>query len=550
MPKGRIEVRVIYAAVILFFVAFLGVPLATLFVRAFSDGETANFTLLNFSQVFSHPDFLSSLTNSLFLSALAALITTSLAFVLACAVNMARLPQWLEKLVPIAIAIPALFPTITYGFAIIYTFGRQGLITEVLGGHQLFEIYGVNGLLLGYVIYTLPIAYLLIDNGFRYVDKRFFIVSRIMGDGGLKAFFKSIFIPLAGTLGAAFVQAFALSFADFGIPAAVAGNVQVLSRTLFDTMLGAVPSFEMGAVVAIAMLLPSIMSVLILTWLDRFNINYKKFSPISLSKSRFRDVSLSIYTITLLLLMLSIFAVVFIIPFVAQWPWDRSFSVEPIIATLTNAQYQIIATNSIMFAAITAAVGTVLTFFAALIARRGNMPKFFSGSIDTFAIATNSIPGMVLGVAFLLFFVDTPLQNTMAILVLCTLVHLFSTPFLMFSGAFSRMNKSWELTAELMGDSWFKTLRRIIVPNVLPTVFEVFGYLFIYTMVTLSGVIFLVSAHTTLFATRINQLAYFARFEEIFILSLIIFVLNLSMRILTRYGARKATARLHGSKVK
>ena len=51
-----------------------------------------------------------------------------------------------------------LLPTVTYGFAIIYTFGKQGLLTQILG-FQLFEnIYGFQGMWLGYTIYTLPIA--------------------------------------------------------------------------------------------------------------------------------------------------------------------------------------------------------------------------------------------------------------------------------------------------------------------------------------------------------------------------------------------------------
>ena len=41
-----------------------------------------------------------------------------------------------------------LLPTITYGFAIIYSFGRQGLLTQLFGV-QLFDIYGFNGLLFG-----------------------------------------------------------------------------------------------------------------------------------------------------------------------------------------------------------------------------------------------------------------------------------------------------------------------------------------------------------------------------------------------------------------
>ena len=73
-----------------------------------------------------------------------------------------------------------LIPTITYGFAIIYSFGKQGLLTQLFG-RQFFDIYGFNGLLMGYVIYTLPISFMLIHNTMGYIDKKFMIVSRLMG---------------------------------------------------------------------------------------------------------------------------------------------------------------------------------------------------------------------------------------------------------------------------------------------------------------------------------------------------------------------------------
>ncbi len=78
-----------------------------------------------------------------------------------------------------------LLPTITYGFAIIYSFGKQGLLTRLLG-RQFFDIYGFGGLLLGYVIYTLPVSFLLIHNTMGYIDKKYMVVSRIMGDSGIR----------------------------------------------------------------------------------------------------------------------------------------------------------------------------------------------------------------------------------------------------------------------------------------------------------------------------------------------------------------------------
>lgn len=96
--------------------------------------------------------------------------------------------------------LPMFLPTITYGFAIIYSFGKQGLITRLLG-HQIFNIYGFGGLLLGYVIYTVPVAFLLIHNTMGYVDKKTLVVSKAMGDGHLSTFWIAILRPLLGTVG-------------------------------------------------------------------------------------------------------------------------------------------------------------------------------------------------------------------------------------------------------------------------------------------------------------------------------------------------------------
>ena len=78
-------------------------------------------------------------------------------------IHYTNVPGGLKKFIRLAAVVPMLLPTITYGFAIIYSFGRQGFITGMIG-HQMFEIYGFYGLLLGYVIYTLPISFMLILN--------------------------------------------------------------------------------------------------------------------------------------------------------------------------------------------------------------------------------------------------------------------------------------------------------------------------------------------------------------------------------------------------
>ena len=146
--------------------------------------------------------------------------------------------------------------------------------------------------------------------------------------------------------------------------------------------------------------------------------------------------------------------------------------------------------------------------------------------IESIALVTNTIPGMVIGLAYLFCFSGTSLQNTFAILIICNMVHFFSTPYLMMKNSLSKMNASWETTAMLMGDNWAKTIVRVVTPNAMATLIEVFSYYFVNAMVTVSAVIFLAGTRTMVITTKIKELQYFNKYNEIFILSLLILFTN------------------------
>lgn len=75
----------------------------------------------------------------------------------------------------------------------------------------------------------------------------------------------------------------------------------------------------------------------------------------------------------------------------------------------------------------------------------------------------------------------------------------------------------------LMGDNWIKTIIRVVTPNALSTIISVFSYYFINAMVTISAVIFLAGARTMVITTKIKQLQYYNKYNEIFVLSLFLF---------------------------
>ena len=521
--KKNFEIKAIYWFIIVLFACFLVLPLGSLLIQAFQ--SQGNFSFANYIQVIGEKGFLTALQNSFLVSGLSALITTFLAFMMAYAIHYTNIPLLLKKFMKNMTMLPMLLPTITYGFAIIYSFGKQGLWTKVFG-HQLFDIYGISGLLLGYVIYTLPIAFMLIHNAMEYIDKKFIIVSKLMDDNSFKTFVITLLKPMLGTLAAAFIQAFFLSFTDFGIPASVGGQFEVVASVLYNQMLGSIPNFANGAVVAMIMLLPSVLSIALLHYLERYNIRYNKISTIEFKKNALRDVFWSLIGLMINVFVLAIFMVIFIVPFIQMWPYDMSLTLNHVEAVLMEPALIGVIENSLIVAILTAITGTLVVYGAALAVARSSIHPKLKKVIETIALVTNTVPGMVIGIAYLLIFSGSPIQNTFVIIIVCNIVHFFSSPYLMMKNSLMKMNAGYETTARLMGDSWFKTILRVVTPNALSSLLEVFSYYFINAMVTVSAVIFIAGARTMVMTTKIKELQHFAKFNEIFVLSIFIFIIN------------------------
>lgn len=522
--QGTLELKFIFLLLAIIFVIFLLFPMLMIAIQSLSSdqGMTTNF----YGEIFAKPGFGKALTNSIVVSSLSGVLTTILAFILAYAVNYTNIHKRIKKSIAALAVLPMFLPTITYGFAIIYSFGKQGLITMLLG-KQPFEIYGYSGLLIGYVIYTLPISFMLINNTMGYIDKKFMIVSRAMGDNQFRSFMTTVITPLLGTFAASFIQSFFLSFTDYGIPTSVGGNMDLIANMLYNEMLGSLPNFHTGSAVAVMMLLPSIISILLLTFLERYNIRYSKISTIEIPKNRARDSVFAGLSLLILVTVLLILAVIFIVPFAKSWPYALTPTLDHIKAALGDESLIGVYQNSLLAAILTAALGTLVVYGATLISARSRFSHSLGKILDSVALVTNTIPGMVLGVAFLLAFKGTQIQNTFFIIIICNIVHFFSSPYLMMKNSLEKLNASWESTAKLMGDSWFKTVVRIITPNTFTTLLEVFNYYFINAMVTVSAVIFIAGARTMVITTKIKELQHFADFNEIFVLSILILATNI-----------------------
>lgn len=526
MLKTNKIMKLIFLPILLFFLFFLIVPLLYMFWQSFKIGNVV--TIQNYIEALRNIEIREAFTNSFKVSFVASVITTILAFWLAYAVHFTTMHRHTKKLVQIGITLPMLLPTITYGFVLIYTFGNQGILTKLVG-QPLFTIYGYNGLVIGYVLYTLPVAFILMQNSMQYIDKRFLLVSILMHDQPMRRFYHTVYRPMVGTIGGAFILTFVLSFTDFGIPASVGGNYRVIATELYQAMLGSIVHFERGAVISVLMLVPAVLGVVMLTILERFNFQYKQVGQSELVKHRLRDALFTIYSILCVTAVCIIFLTMFIVPFTKGYPYDFSFTLEHVQNVLAEKDLTKVYINSLIVAVLTAILGVGITFMSALLNTR--TPLKGRKSLDVTSMMTNTVPGMVLGLSYLFFFNGSSLKGTFLIIIACNIVHFFTTPYLMAKNSLQKMDPTWEVTAELLKDSWLKTVIRIILPNIRPTIYQMFSYYFLNAMVTVSGVIFLVSTKTMLVSTRIKELQHFAKYTDIFVLSIFILCTNLIVKL-------------------
>lgn len=528
--KGQKELKILYVLITLTLAAILLYPLGcVLFQSILMQDGGLGFS--NYSSLLSQGTFWTALGNSFTVSGISAAIATVMAFFCAYGLHFTRIRPGVKKIIQIIVLLPLFLPSITYGFAVIYSFGRLGLVSQLLAPPP-FSIYGFWGLLIADVIYTLPPAFLILYNTFFYVDRNFITVSKLMGDSPTQTFYITAIRPVVGSLLSAFILSFFLSFTDFGIPVSIAGEYEVIATQLYTTMMGAIPNFGEGAVIAMAMLVPSVASVVMLRWVDRFNFRYNKISKGEVSVNNVRDGLYLGYYLLISLALLSVFVVMFVVPFVKQWPYQPFFTLDVITRIVNDSSIWQVYEHSVFVALVSAAVGTLFCYAAALVKARSQLPAWCQTTMDSFAMITNTVPGMVLGIGFLFAMSGTPLANTFTILVLANLVHFFTTPYMMATSALSKMNAGWETTGALMGDSWIKTVSRVIVPNSLPTLLQMFQYFFVSAMVTISAVVFLTGARTMLLTTKIKELQYFEKFEEIFVLSLLVFMTNVAAKLI------------------
>jgi iron(III) transport system permease protein len=190
--------------------------------------------------------------------------------------------------------------------------------------------------------------------------------------------------------------------------------------------------------------------------------------------------------------------------------------------------------NSVYVAALTAVVGTVLTFVGAYVVEKCRTGG--RGLLYLLSVLPVSIPGMVLGLAYIFAF-NAPgsrlnvLYGTLAILIVSNVIHYFTVGFLTATTALRQMDAEFENVSASLGVPFYRTFWRVTVPMALPSIVAISMYFFLNAMVTLSAVVFLVAPGTELAAVAVLLMDDAGDTAQAAAMSVLIVAVGLTVRL-------------------
>lgn len=521
---------------------FLIVPLGYLSIQAFMDSRGNFVGLANFYEYLSSPALVKSLGNTIFVSLTSTVIATVLALIYAYGLRRAKLPvKWFFRAVAM---LPLFAPTMMHGIGLVYLFGNKGIITNL--GIDI-GLYGAVGIILAQVMYIFPQIFLILDLALSSTDYRLYEASKTMGISKVREFIHITIPSIKYALISAFFVAFTLCFTDFGAPKIVGGNFNVLAIDVYKQIVGQ-QNMPMGATVGIMLLVPAIVSFLVTQRVQKkqnSSINAKSLNYV-IKENKKRDLILTIIAFLIAGAILSVMLSVLLASIVKLWPYDL---------TLTLSHYSMKNSldglkpffNSILISFLTAIVGTIFVFFAAYLTENTKNSKFLKGFSHFLSILPMALPGLVLGISYVLFF-NTPefnlgnklyilnyfnvLYGTMFLMVFCNITHFYSVTFITATTAIKKIDKELNMVADSLGIKGFNAIKNITLPLCLPAVLENFMYFFLNSMVTVSALIFLYTANLKVAAISIVQLDDKGNIAEAAALAIMIVLTNIIIKLI------------------
>lgn len=474
------------------------------------------------NSVFSSRAFLPALFTSLKCTLTTTAISVPLGFLLAFCVNRTKIP--FKAVFSVLLVLPMLIPSISHSTGLIVLLGTNGILRDLLGLKE--TIYGFWGIVVGSVLYSYPVAFLMFSDALKYEDGSPYEAAEVLGIPAKNRLFAITLPYLKKPLVSAVFSVFTMVITDYGVPLKIGGQTTTLATLMYQEVIGQF-HFGQGSVIGLLLLIPALITFV-------FNLITKRQSkmgyvtrPMNIKKNGVRDTfSFGFCAVVLgcIVLLLGAFALV---AFTVKYPSDMTPTFYN-ITKMFNTGGKRALQNSLMISLVVAIVGSLVAFVTAYFTSR--MPSRLSNVLHLFSITSLAIPGIVLGLSYSMTFAGSFLYGTLAILILANLMHFFASPYQMMYNSLAGMNENLEHVGQTLGINRFRIVRDVILPQSSATLIEMFSYFFVNSMMTISAVSFLANAQTKPISLIIEQFNAQGNYEVAAVIAIVILFANVFVK--------------------
>jgi len=531
------------------------VPIVRLVVGSLSDADTGDFSLLNYTRVYSSASTWELLSNSLVFAlgscGVSFVIGTTLAWIIERTDTPLRRFFYTVAIVPIIV--PGIVTTIAWLFLLSPQIGWINSMARAAFGLDgaLFNVYTLPGMMWVEGLGASPLVFLLMSAALKSMDPSLEESASVSGANWF-ATLRKVTLPLMlPTIVSVMLIVFVRVLEGFEVPAVIGlpGRIQVLTSKIYVALAKSPKDEGTAGALATLFILISIGGILLYRHLTR---SADRFATVSGKAYRPRQVQLGKLKYLTLGVLLAYTLVIIVLPMtIMLWMSFQPFITPPTVeglGRLTLRNYQrmltfpnvVDATRNSLFLAVGAAV--VATGFAAVVAWVTIRGRFRGRAvIDLLAFLPIAVPGIVMGAALVGIYVSfpIPIYGTIWVLLVAYSTRFFPYGMRAASSSLLQLRRELEEAAEVSGASWLTRFRVIVLSLLRPGLLAGAIYILIVSIRELSSSALLASPKAPVLAVLILEFQEAGNYAAVAALSvLLVLGLGVLVSLLQILGAK------------
>lgn len=477
-----------------------------------------------------------------------ALIATVLGVALAWILTRSNIPRaaLLERL---AVA-PIFLPPFIGAFAwILLAAPRTGLINLAfvrMGLPEPLDIYSYGGMFWVIGIYVAPYVLMIVASALRSMDPSLEEAAQVAGLSRLRTALTVTLPIVAPAILSGGILAFVIAIGLFGTPVLLGLSKQIwlVTTRIYIELQQFPPGYGVVAVLALYLVILSALANLLQQVLLRgrsfVTVTGKGFQPRLIQLRGSRYLLAGFVLLYVLLTMVAPCGVV-LAAAVSTYVWSGIFTWQNLAFLVKSTDVYDTLGNSLLITIIAATVATAFGIGIAWLVTRTTLVG--RNVIEYLVLLPVSVPSLAFGVGVALLWLHLPysIYGTMWIIIVAFIGKYVSYAVRSVRASLIQIHPELEESARISGYGWVRTLARITLPLVRPSIVSSWVMLYSIFITELSIVLTLYTAETRTFSILSFETWSVGQFSRVAALSILQLVLGSLIFYLASLGSRPKT---------